>query len=262
MPAMIQDWRARWAAVGASPTQPFVFIQLSAWPTQDSPIIPAFRVAVENALALPRVGMVVSCDVNDPAGAVHPIHPMWKKEVARRAALWADNVVFGNASSPTAGPRVVSATWDNWDATWGSYHYQTGMGSYVCGTGKKGPWFCGGVRLVFDAPVAVRPYFSAQPAQATGFYGMVSGADSGLQLWTDGNTTTPGTGTSWFQPTTLTSISEDGLTVQLNVTWIAPTVAPPRVLRYAWHDYPGSMPLVGAVSGLPVSPFVADVVPA
>jgi len=65
MPSMIEDWREKWASVGSDPLLPFFFVQLSAWPTQDSPIIPTFRVAVENALSLPKVGMVVSADVND-----------------------------------------------------------------------------------------------------------------------------------------------------------------------------------------------------
>jgi hypothetical protein len=64
---------------------------------------------VESALALPKVGMVVSADMADPAGAMHPIHPMWKKAIAARAALWADNVIYGNASSPASGPRVAAA---------------------------------------------------------------------------------------------------------------------------------------------------------
>jgi hypothetical protein len=254
---MIKDWREQWAAVGSSPTLPFFFVQISAWPTQDSPLIPTFRVAVENALALPNVGMVVSCDVSDPAGALHPIHPMWKKEVGRRAGLWAANVVYGNASSPTAAPRLVSAVWDKWDASWGNFHFQTGAGSYVCGTGDKGPFLCGGVRLRFDGPVAVRSFYSAAPPSATNFYGFISGASSGMELWANANLTGSG---AWFQPASLTSISADGLTVQLNLTWINPLeVAPPTVVRYAFEDYPSAMPLVSAESGLPVSPFVATV---
>ena len=256
---MINDWRLKWSQVGSSPTLPFFFIQLSAWPTQDTPSIPIFRVAVENALALPNTGMVVSADLSDPAGALHPIHPPWKKEVARRAALWADNVLWGNASAPTSGPRLVSAVWDAWDATWASYHYQTGAGSYVCSTGSQGPFLCGGVRLVFDQPVAFRPFFAAAATPVTsavGYYGFASGASSGLDLW--GNSTP----SSWFQPAVLTSISPDGFTVQLNTTWIAPTVHFPTVVKYAWHDYPPSMPLVARDTGLPVGPFNATIVAA
>ena len=258
MPAMIEDWRASWAAVGSDPQLPFFFVQISAWPTQDSPLIPTFRLAVENALALPKVGMVVSADMADPAGAMHPIHPMWKKEISRRAALWADNVIYGNASSPTSGPRVKAAVWHPWDSSWGNYHFQTGAGSYVCGTGSKGPFLCGGLQLTFDQPVALRPFYSAAPPSATGYYGLLSGASSGLELWADGNVSTP---TSWWQPAVLTSISADGLTATVNATWINPfRVAPPTVLKYAHHDYPWAMPLIGALSGLPVGPFDVSVV--
>lgn len=257
---MIEDWRQQWAAVGSSPTLPFFFVQLSAWPTQDSPTIPIFRVAVENSLALPNVGMVVSADLSDPAGALHPIHPPWKREVGRRAALWADNVVFGNASSPTSGPRLVAAQWDQWQPSWGNFHYQYGAGSYVCETGAKGPFLCGGVRLTFDQPVAARGFYNVGQASATGYYGFISGSSSGIDLWADGNMTA---GSSWFQPAVLTSISADGLTVQLNSTWINPPaagkVAPPKVVRYAWHDYPPAMPLVSAATGLPVGPFNATI---
>jgi hypothetical protein len=257
MPSMIEDWRQSWASVGSSPTLPFFFVQLSAWPSQDAQTIPVFRVAVENALALPNVGMVVSADLSDPAGAMHPIHPMWKREVGRRAALWADNVVFGNASSPTSGPRLVSAVWDAWDASWGNFHFQYGAGSYVCGTGSKGPFLCGGVRLIFDQPVTTRAFYNAGLAEsATGYYSFITGSSAGLDLWADGNVTG-----GWFQPAVLTSISADGLTVQLNSTWINPArVAPPTVVRYAWHDYPMAMPLVSAITGLPVGPFNATIV--
>ena len=76
--------------------------------------------------------MVVAADIADPAGSYHPIHPPWKAELGRRAWLWADNAVYGNASSPTSGPRVVATTWDVWDASWGDYHHGTGSNSYVC----------------------------------------------------------------------------------------------------------------------------------
>jgi len=115
------------------------------------------------------------------------------------------------------------------------------------------------VRLVFDQPVAFRPFFAAAATPITsalGYYGFASGASSGLDLW--GNSTP----SSWFQPAVLTSISQDGLTVQLNTTWIAPTVHFPTLVKYAWHDYPPSMPLVGRDTGLPVGPFNATIVAA
>ena len=85
-----------------------------------SPIVPIFREAVKSTLtALPRVGMIVAADESDPAGALHPVHPGYKQELSRRTWLWADNVVYGNASSPASGPRVLSALWDAWQPTWG-----------------------------------------------------------------------------------------------------------------------------------------------
>lgn len=207
----------------------------------DAPTIPIFRVSVENSsLALPRVGMLVAADESDPAGCVasppsppaaavasltpppsrarsafHPIHPPWKAELARRAWLWADNVVYGNASSPTSGPRVVSAVWDAWQASWGDFHWGTGAGSYVCT--PAGPFFCGGIRLTFDQPIAPRGFYSvtlpATPALHT--YGFVSGAASGFEAWKDGNATAP---LGWFQPVAITGILADGVTLQLNVS--------------------------------------------
>jgi hypothetical protein len=45
------------------------------------------------ALELPGVGMAVTADIGDPAGVYHPIHPPYKQEVGRRAALAAENLV-------------------------------------------------------------------------------------------------------------------------------------------------------------------------
>jgi hypothetical protein len=56
-------------------------------------------------------------------------HPAWKYEAARRAWLWLDAEVYGNASSPKAGPAVTAAHWDYWQASWGDYHLGTGLGS-------------------------------------------------------------------------------------------------------------------------------------
>lgn len=182
--------------------------------------------------------------------------------MARRAALWAENVVYGDSSSPVSGPRLTSAVWDSWSADWGNYHYETGAGSYVCATGTRGPFLCGGIRLTFDQPVTVRSFYSSpnglHPSKE--FYGFASGASSGFEVWADGNTSAS---SSWFQPAVLTSISPDGLLVQLNITWVNPLkVAPPTVLKYAWHDYPPAMPLVGLAGNLPVSPFNATITPA
>ena len=148
--------------------------------------------------------------------------------------------------------RACSAVWHTYDASWGDFHYNQSVG--VCGSGARGPFLCGGVALTFDAPVALRTFYSAAPPRASGYYGFASGAASGVELWADGNAS------AWVQPGALTSISPDGLTVFVNATWINPArVAPPGLVKYAWKDYPPAMPLVGAASGLPVGPFNASV---
>ena len=71
-----------------------------------------------------------------PPSHTHPhtcSHPAWKYEAARRAWLWLDAEVYGNASSPKAGPAVTAARWDYWQASWGDYHLGTGLGSALQG---------------------------------------------------------------------------------------------------------------------------------
>jgi len=231
---------------------PFLFVQLACWPTGAAAnMLSSFRYAQARQQAQqPRTGMVVSADLCDPAGPFHPIHPVWKEEVARRAFLWADAEVYGNESSPRGGPSVVAApAWDAWDSSWGDFHFGTGANSYVCAS--TGQFGCGGIRLRFDRPVALRSFFVPPPAAATdAVYGFAQGASSGFALAQNGSLG------AWSQPVVLTSVSADGLTAQLNVTWIGPEPTPQGgVLYYAWGDYPTAMPLVDAASGVPVAPF-------
>jgi hypothetical protein len=250
--AMVEDFRAAWDAV-AAPTVAFLYVQLACWPTgATTNFLSIFREAQAQMVAqTPRSGMVVSCDLCDPAGAFHPIHPPWKEEVARRAWLWLDAEVYANASSPKAGPVVTAISWDAWNASWGDYHQGTGLGSYVCNSG--GQFVCGGLRLTMDRPVATRSFFVPPAAGTTDkVYGFITGGASGFTL---AQSAAPA---DWQQPVVLSSISADGLTVQLNATWVNPAsgAAGPigGVLYYGWGDYPAAMPLVDA-AGLPLAPF-------
>lgn len=205
----------------------------------------------------PRARAQVSADIADAAGALHPIHPPWKAELGRRTWLWADAVVYGNASSPASGPRVVDVAWDAWDPTWGDYHFGYGGGSYACEGGGAG-WICAGVRVMFDQPIAIRGFY--QPAitetldgsAPVNYYGFMTGADSGFELW-QGAGGAPG---SWWQPAALTGLCGANC-LQLNVTWVPPAAGAPALLRYAWHDYPHAMPIVNG-AGLPAGPFNAS----
>ena len=167
--------------------------------------------------------------------------------MGRRAWLWADNVIYGNASSPTSGPRALVARWDPWDASWGdAWHFGSGGGSYVC-TGTT--WTCAGVRVTFDAPVRLRAFYRPGDTSATeGAYGFVQGAPSGMELWQDESAG------AWTQRVPITAISADGRTVTLNTTWIGPKSRTPTLLKFAWQDYPDGMPLESEF-GLPVGPF-------
>ena len=246
---MVNDFRASWAAAGSAAVVPFLFAQLSCWPTGTDGVLPAFRYMQDALAGEPRTGMVVTADICDAAGAFHPIHPPWKEEVARRAYLWADAEIYGNASSPRAGPVLTRIAWDAWDASWGDFHHGTGAGSYVCGSG--GTFTCGGVRLTFDRPVAVRGFYAPDASDPVlNMYGFAQGAASGFTIVQG----------AWAQPVALTGVSADGLTVQLNVTYIGPGTQPVGAeLRYAFDDYPAAMPLVDAAFGLPVGPFNATV---
>jgi hypothetical protein len=248
---MVNDVRSSWEAAGSVPVLPFAFVQLACWPTNaPDNLIANFRYAQSVLAREPRTGMAIAADLCDPAGAFHPIHPPFKQEVARRLFLWADAEIYQNASSPRVAPVVTAASYDMWDPSWADFHYGTGNGSYVCG--YTGMFSCVGLRLTFDRPVALRNFFEPPPTSAVErIYGFAQGAASGFLIAANSSLDS-----SWSQPVALTSISADGLTVQLNVTYIGPKgVAINGALFYAWGDYPTAMPLVEASSGLPVAPF-------
>jgi sialate O-acetylesterase len=261
--AMVRDWRRSWAAVRApeAPVVPFLFMQLACWPVAypSDPLLPAFRYMQQQLTSEPRTGMVVTADLCDPAGAYHPIHPPFKAEVGRRAFQWFDNELYGNASSARAGPAVTSITWDSWEQSWGDFHWGTGANSYVCGGSS---FACGGLRVTFDRPVAIRDFFKpSAEGQVTRVYGFNTGAASGF--FASASDAADPAGTAYMQPIVLSGVSADGLTVQLNVTWIGVKPRTPLggTLFYAFGDYPQAMPLVDAWSGLPVAPFNMSVPP-
>jgi hypothetical protein len=175
--------------------------------------------------------MVVAADIGDPASSFHPIHPPWKAEVGRRAAITAWNILYGHADTPAAGPALVAVHVDAWHSSWGDYHY--GMGGGVCSVSGM---FCLGIRLVFDQPVVVTP-------TAGQFFGF----PSGFELLST---------SAAVQPAVLTGLADDH-TVQLNVTYIMG--GNPATLRYAWHDYP--VMLLANTLGQPVPPFNATLPP-
>lgn len=234
-PAMITAWRAHWqnATMTRSATSPppFIFFQLGPWPGLDSGAIADMRMNQTAALMLPNVGMVVTADKGDAAGAFHPIHPPSKEELSRRAFLVTDNLLYGNRTSPVQGPQPVAAKWDAWDASWDDYHIGTGRGSYVCNAGSG--FVCGGIRVTFDSALELGSTF-----------GDLNSFDNGLMLYNDDMTR--------FQRPMLWGVNTGQRTLQLNTTWTWGE-QPPSLLRYAHTDYP-SMKLYNA-DALPVPPF-------
>lgn len=172
----------------------------------------------------------------------------------------AENLVFNNSAVPLKGPTPVSVTWDAWDPSWGSYHHDSGTQT-VCNTNATG-FVCGGIRVKFDRSITLGSRYG-------GSYGM--GRGNGFELWNGviGNTA-QGTSNAVSrqltsplcidcrvcpckQPMEVVGLLADGVTLQLNVTFIS---GAPRTLKYAFHDYP-TMVVYGAADGRPAAPFNA-----
>lgn len=252
-PEMIRDWRKRWAApAGTSANEvPFIFAQIAPWPDHDVGIIAGIRFAQQTALKLPKVGMVVTADIGDPAGTFHPIHPPWKQEDARRAALVAENLVHNKTEVALHGPLVQSVSWDEWNPSWGGFHH--GIKAGVCALDNG--WICGGLQVKFDRPIVIRQSYGGQ-----------YGARHGFELWNNITGIAALGGTSagsrqlasplctdckkcpCWQPLEFSVI--DSHTLQLNTTFISGT---PASLRYAQHDYPTMV--VFDSDGRPAPPF-------
>eukprot|EP00944_MAST-04C_sp_MAST-4C-sp1_P000454 g454.t1 len=253
-PAMINQWREHWKF----PKLPFMFVQVSAWPNHDAGIISGIRFAQMSALKLDAVEMVVAADIADPAGAYHPIHPPFKQEVGRRLGLLGEKLCRGNVKIPGSGPKVLSAVFDPWDATWGNFHH--GVGSGICQTTSATGWRCGGIRVKFDQKIVLRSQYGLQ-------YGMSDGG--GFSLWNDvmgdnipgatsvgsrqltSNSCLDCTKCPCFQPLEVVGVLEDGYTLQLNTTYVSGNIG---YLKYAFKDYP-TMIVYDTVYGRPAMPF-------
>lgn len=101
---MIQDWRTHFN----QPKLPFLFAQLANLGLpQKQPVESGWaevRDAQRRTLELPNTGMAVTFDI----GEWNDIHPLNKKEVARRLFLEAERVAYGDASVVSSGPLYES----------------------------------------------------------------------------------------------------------------------------------------------------------
>jgi sialate O-acetylesterase len=103
-PAMIEDWRNRWA----QGYFPFYFVQLSSYgalrnePGESS--WAELREAQTMTLQQPNTGMAVTIDVGNP----NNIHPVQKKEVGERLAWASLHDTYGKKEIEYAGPQLAS----------------------------------------------------------------------------------------------------------------------------------------------------------
>ena len=100
-PAMIRDWRAAFGKEMA-----FVFVQIAPFGyREDRGQTFALRIAQEQALALPKVGMAVTTDIGDPKD----IHPTQKRLVGERLAAEARRIHYGEDGGASLPPRATKA---------------------------------------------------------------------------------------------------------------------------------------------------------
>ncbi|HSW46828.1 MAG TPA: sialate O-acetylesterase [Phycisphaerae bacterium] len=103
MPTLIRTWREQWGQGDF----PFLMVQLANFQSrQKEPYTSDWaelREAQSRTLALPRTGMAVAIDIGDPKD----IHPANKQDVARRLALAARAIAYGE-KIPYSGPLYDS----------------------------------------------------------------------------------------------------------------------------------------------------------
>lgn len=100
-PALITDWRRRWAEGDF----PFYFVQIAPFNYGgDTGQTAQLREAQLMSMSLPSTGMAVTMDIGNPAD----IHPTNKQEVGRRLALWALAKTYGQMGLEYSGPIYTS----------------------------------------------------------------------------------------------------------------------------------------------------------
>lgn len=103
--SLILDWRKHWK----QKSLPFVIVQLPNCGIDIAPgeAWPLIRRAQSKAVRLPDVAVTVNLDI----GEDNDLHPLNKKEAARRAGLALEYLVYGKKIS-YQGPKVKTAFWD------------------------------------------------------------------------------------------------------------------------------------------------------
>lgn len=106
LPALINDWRSKWGLGNI----PFLFAQLPNYMEVDYVPVESdwaeLRQSQLQTLKVPNTGMAVGLG----AGEWNDIHPLNKKTIGERLALWAEKLVYGEKNIVYSGPIYRSAT--------------------------------------------------------------------------------------------------------------------------------------------------------
>ncbi|MFT2011374.1 sialate O-acetylesterase [Pontibacter sp. 13R65] len=101
-PAMIKEWRSQWGQGDL----PFLYVQLTNYlepkNTPSESDWAQLREAQRQTLSVPNTGMAVAIDL----GEWNDIHPLNKKDVAKRLALAAQRVAYGDNKVVYTGPTL------------------------------------------------------------------------------------------------------------------------------------------------------------
>ncbi|HEY0244451.1 MAG TPA: sialate O-acetylesterase [Mucilaginibacter sp.] len=104
LPALITDWRNKWQLGNL----PFIYVQLPNYIEANySPSESGWaelRESDRKTLTLPNTGMAVAIDV----GNWNELHPLDKKDVGDRLALWAEHLAYGEKDIVYTGPLYQS----------------------------------------------------------------------------------------------------------------------------------------------------------
>ena len=157
MEALIRGWRAVWALGDF----PFGYVQLAPYgysynrevPTGDIPDffrLPLIWEAQTNILRLSNTGMAVVTDITD----LNDIHPLDKKDVGARLALWARAKVYGETGLIYSGPLFRSMKVEGDRAKISFDH--TG-GGLIANDGRPLTWFeaAGADRVFYKAEAEI-----------------------------------------------------------------------------------------------------------
>lgn len=96
-PQMIADWRANWNQGDF----PFYFVQIAPYAGYGNNLAGELRESQRKTLAVKNTGMVVTTDIT---GDLNDIHPVNKKDVGERLALWALAKTYGRGGFEYSGP--------------------------------------------------------------------------------------------------------------------------------------------------------------